>query len=83
VLPLHFQRHTLSATLLWQPLPKGWEMQRAAGGGPAVREGAAPFRVPDKVLEHRAVLVLPDGIPISEVVETYTGNVLAFLVVNP
>ncbi len=73
--PLHFQRHTLSATLLWQPLPKGWEMQ-----GPA---GAEPLQVPDKVLQHRAVLVLPDGTPISEVVETYTGNVLAFLAVNP
>ena len=77
VLPLHFQRHTLSATLLWLPLPKSWEMQRAASGD------ATPFQVPDKVLEHRAVLVSPDGMPISEVVETYTGNVLAFLVVNP
>jgi chorismate-pyruvate lyase len=92
VLPLHFQRHTLSATLLWLPLSKGWEMGRAAGGGtagalatggPPARGGAVPFQVPDKVLEHRAVLVLPDGMPISEVVETYTGNVLAFPVVNP
>jgi hypothetical protein len=56
---------------------QGWEMQRAASGD------ATPFQVPDKVLEHRAVLVSPDGMPISEVVETYTGNVLAFLVVNP
>jgi chorismate-pyruvate lyase len=77
VLPLHFQRHTLSATLLWLPLPVGWEMQ------PGARRGPTPFQVPDKVLQHRAVLVLPDGMPISEVVETYTGNVLAFLVVNP
>src|ERR1700675_5041750 len=23
---LHFQRHTLSSTLLWFPLPEGWEM---------------------------------------------------------
>src|SRR5580658_6240339 len=23
---LHFQRHTLSADLLWTPLPEGWEM---------------------------------------------------------
>jgi hypothetical protein len=29
-------------------------------------------------VEHRAVLTLPDGTPFSEVVETYTGNVLAF-----
>jgi chorismate-pyruvate lyase len=97
VLPLHFQRHTLSATLLWLPLPKGWEMGgpaggRGAGAGPAGERAAGgqiasgdatPLRVPDKVLEHRAVLVLPDGKPISEVVETYTGSVLAFLGVNP
>jgi hypothetical protein len=30
------------------------------------------------VLEHRAVLTLPDGTPFSGVVETYTGEVLAF-----
>jgi hypothetical protein len=54
-----------------------------AAGGPVVRGDATPFQVPDKVLEHRAVLLSPDGMPISEVVETYTGNVLAFLVVNP
>jgi chorismate-pyruvate lyase len=76
---LHFQRHTLAAQLLWQPLPSGWETgvgvqasvhrAHAAGGGLAI---------PATVLEHRAVLTLPDGTPFSEVVETYTGNVLAF-----
>jgi hypothetical protein len=30
------------------------------------------------VLEHRAVLTLADGTPFSAVVETYTGEVLAF-----
>jgi hypothetical protein len=39
---------------------------------------AARLIVPERVLEHRAVLSLPDGTPISEVIETYTGNVLAF-----
>jgi chorismate-pyruvate lyase len=70
---LHFQRHTHAARLLWQPLEPGWEM--------AVRpEQAHDARlvVPERVLEHRAVLSLPDGTPISEVIETYTGNVLAF-----
>jgi chorismate-pyruvate lyase len=55
VAALHFRRHTLSADLLWRPLP-----------------------IPDHVLEHRAVLSTPDGEPFSEVVETYTGEVLAF-----
>ncbi len=70
---LHFQRHTLAAQLLWQPLAPGWEMSAAATDG----AGQAMI-VPAQVLEHRAVLSLPDGTPISEVVETYTGNVLAF-----
>lgn len=71
VQPLHFQRRTLSASLLWLPLPEGWEMAAPAS------ERQPPLEIPGKVLEHRAVLVLPDGEPISEVVETYTGNVLA------
>jgi chorismate-pyruvate lyase len=70
---LHFQRHTLAARLLWQPLEPGWEM--AANSEPA---RTAQLIVPERVLEHRAVLSLPDGMPISEVIETYTGNVLAF-----
>jgi hypothetical protein len=70
---LHFRRHTLSARLLWMPLAPGWEMNASA---PEHRSGK--LAVPAEVLEHRAVLTLPDGTPISEVVETYTGNVLAF-----
>jgi chorismate-pyruvate lyase len=70
---LHFQRHIISARLLWNPLPPGWEM-----GSTAIEQPTEPLTVPAEVLEHRAVLSLPDGAPISEVVETYTGNVLAF-----
>jgi chorismate-pyruvate lyase len=70
---LHFRRHTVSADLLWRPLPKGWEM-----GGAAAEDEKSALAVPDHVLEHRAVLSLPDGEPFSEVVETYTGEVLAF-----
>jgi hypothetical protein len=72
VAALHFRRHTLSADLLWRPLPKDWEM------GAAAPEGAGALAVPEHVLEHRALLSLPDGEPFSEVVETYTGEVLAF-----
>jgi hypothetical protein len=73
VAALHFRRHTLSADLLWRPLPKGWEI----GATPAPQEAGA-LTIPDHVLEHRAVLSTPDGEPFSEVVETYTGEVLAF-----
>ncbi len=70
---LHFQRHTLSSTLLWLPLPAGWEMK-----APGARLTGADQPMPSRLLEHRAVLTLPDGTPFSEVVETYTDKVLAF-----
>jgi chorismate-pyruvate lyase len=70
---LHFRRHTLSARLLWMPLPPGWEMNATAA-----EHSSGTLRVPAEVLEHCAVLTLPDGTPFSEVIETYTGNVLAF-----
>jgi hypothetical protein len=73
VAALHFRRHTLSADLLWRPLPKGWEM-----GAAAAPDDKGALAVPDHVLEHRAVLSMPDGEPISEVVESYTSEVLAF-----
>jgi len=72
VAALHFRRHTLSADLIFRPLPQGWE----TGAAPGDETGA--LVIPDHVLEHRAVLSTPDGEPFSEVVETYTGEVLAF-----
>ena len=73
VAALHFRRHTLSANLLWRPLPMDWEM-----GAQSALEKAGALTIPDHVLEHRAVLSTPDGGPFSEVVETYTAEVLAF-----
>ncbi|MGD0491641.1 MAG: hypothetical protein ABSC32_08855 [Steroidobacteraceae bacterium] len=73
VQPLHFQRRTLASKLLWRPLPDGWEMQAAAGG-----DGTVRLAIPPALLEHRAVLTLPDGTPFSEVIETYTSSILAF-----
>jgi hypothetical protein len=75
VQPLHFRRHTLSARLLAQLLPEGWEMSAAVSG-----EEGGSLPLPAQVLEHRALLLLPEGTPISEVVETYTSNVLAFAI---
>jgi chorismate-pyruvate lyase len=73
---LHFQRRTLSAKVLWRPLPDGWEMNAAS-------INAAVVPIPATLLEHRAVLTLPDGTPFSEVVESYTADVLAFPVPQP
>jgi chorismate-pyruvate lyase len=71
VRPLRFQRHTISARLLWSVLPEDWAMRPA--GASAADSGPC---FPAQVLQHRAILTLPDGTPISEVVETYTSNVL-------
>lgn len=71
---LHFQRRTLSAKLLWSPLPEGWEVAPAA----LPDAGAKTLQIPHAVLQHQAVLVLPDGTAISQVIETYTEQVLAF-----
>jgi hypothetical protein len=49
----------------------------------AANVGATALPMPPKLLEHRAILSLPDGTPFSEVVETYTSNVLAFPVPRP
>jgi chorismate-pyruvate lyase len=70
---LQFRRRTLSATLLWAPLPEGWEMAVPAGAA-----HSAKLAVPTYVLQHTAVLALPDGTPISALTETYTSEVLAF-----
>ena len=70
---LHFHRRTLSARLLWSPLPQGWEMENKL---PKVARGT--LQIPSDTIQHRAVLSLPDGTPISVVVETYTGEVLSF-----
>jgi chorismate-pyruvate lyase len=75
---LHFQRHTLSSTLLWAPLPEGWEMSSIPPG-----KAGAVLAIPSELLQHRALLTLPDGTPFSEVVETYTAGVLAFQVPEP
>lgn len=77
VKPLNFRRRTLDAKLLWSPLPQNWEMRAANDNSPLPANGSA-LEIPHHVLQHRAVLTLPDGTPISQVVETYTGDVLAF-----
>ena len=70
---LHFQRHTISAKLLWSPLPEGWETARQQESN-----SKGPLEIPNDLIQHSAVLTLPDGTPFSEVVETYTSNILNF-----
>jgi chorismate-pyruvate lyase len=68
---LAFKRHTISAKVVSPVLPEGWEAMP-----PARIDGMGEPCLPARLLEHRALLTLPDGTPLSEVVETYTGNVL-------
>jgi hypothetical protein len=76
---LHFRRHTLSSTQLWFPLPDGWEMNAIPLSNPS----SSVLTIPSQLLQHRALLTLPDGTPFSEVVETYTAGILAFQVAGP
>lgn len=70
---LGFSRSTLSAKLLWRPLPEGWET-----GAELPARSDVPLALPPFLLEHRAVLKLPNGTPFSALVETYTRDVLDF-----
>ncbi len=70
---LHFRRQTLSAELLWPPLPQGWENESSL---PAATGTA--LAIPHHVLQHRAVLFDQSNQPFSLVVESYTSQVLAF-----
>jgi chorismate-pyruvate lyase len=68
---LGFQRRTLSAQLLWSPLPQGWEMSEANGDG-------SSLRIPHAVLRHQAILYTSLQVPFSAVVETYTNQLFQF-----
>jgi chorismate-pyruvate lyase len=68
---LGFQRRTLSAQLLWAPLPQGWEMS-------AANVDRSPLRIPHAVLRHEAILYTSAQVPFSVVVETYTNQLFDF-----
>lgn len=70
VRPLTPYRRTIAATLLWSPLPPGWELRRDT------RLGA--LTIPNEVMVHTAVLYTSDHQPFAEVVETYQSEIFAF-----
>jgi chorismate-pyruvate lyase len=76
VRPLRPYRRTLAVTVLWSPLPAGWEQQRRANVTP--QEHATALVLPKELFEHRAVLSTSDHQPFSEVVERYQGQLLSF-----
>ena len=72
---LHPYRRTFAATVLWQPLPEGWETRSL---GTAPQDAAKTLSIPDALFEHRAVLYTEDGKPFSEVDEVYQRALLDF-----
>jgi len=70
---LNFTRTTLTAKLLWSPLPEGWDTTAAL---PMADSG--PLTLPPFLLEHHAVLKLQNGTPFSALAERYTNDVLDF-----
>ncbi|KMO34474.1 hypothetical protein [Methylobacterium aquaticum] len=72
VAPLGTTRQTVGSEPLWQPLPEGWD--QAAPPAPS----CGSLAVPEHLFSHRAVLFTAERQPFSEVVETYTREVLDF-----
>jgi hypothetical protein len=68
-------RRTFAATVLWRPLPEGWETRPLAD---VPQDAAKTFAIPDALFEHRAVLYTKDGRPFSEVDEVYRRALLDF-----
>ena len=71
---LHPYRRTFAATVLWHPLPEGWETKPMA----AAPSDAGPLAMPAALFEHRAVLYTDAGKPFSEVDEVYQRALLDF-----
>jgi chorismate-pyruvate lyase len=65
-------RRTFAVTLLWSPLPDGWDRATAT---PAATP-ATPLAIPEALFEHRAVLYTHDHRPFAEVREIYRRQVL-------
>lgn len=75
VQPLIPYRRTIAVTMLWAPLPRGWEQENRSR---FVSPRRRPLAIPKDVFQHRAVLYTAEHLPFSEVVETYQSEVLAF-----
>lgn len=66
-------RRTFAVEVHWRPLPDGWELR-----SPPADHPGQTLQMPPILFEHRALVLLPDLTPISEVDENYTRANLAF-----
>lgn len=69
---LAFTRQLVAAEQLWSPLPDGWE------NAPLPAGTGDRLDLPPHTLRHKAILRQPDGLPLSAVIETYTGAAFHF-----
>jgi hypothetical protein len=72
---LHPYRRTFTTTVLWRPLPEGWESSPLPAAPP---DATKSLPMPDALFEHRALLYTEDGKPFSEVDEVYKRALLDF-----
>jgi chorismate-pyruvate lyase len=72
---LHPVRQTLSAEMLWSPLPARWDLKV---GQPALAGSGEALAIPDALFRHTALLYDEQRRPFSLVVETYTAEVLDY-----
>ena len=73
VAPLEPRRRTIAAIRLWTPLPTGRDQ-----GEPTPDHPDRTLKIPDFLLEHRAILYTADRTPFAEVHEHYTSEILNF-----
>jgi chorismate-pyruvate lyase len=71
-------RQTFAVTMLWRPLPEGWETAPMPAAGQR-----GEMAIPEALFEHRAILYTRDRQPFSEVHETYQRQLLAFPLPHP
>jgi len=76
VRPLAPHREPLSDSLLWSPLPPGWELTGSAKGMSAL--AGTMLEMPATLFEIRAILYTPDHHALAEVVEDYQRGILGF-----
>jgi len=73
-------RLTFEATVLWWPVPEGWETRPMVA---EPRDAATSLPIPDSLFAHRAILYTKDGKPFSEVHEVYRRALLDFRPPSP
>ena len=76
IAPLDPYRTTVETKIYWSPLDKGWEND--IGQSKITSQNNKAIKLPKYLFMHRALVSSKSGLPISEVVETYTNEAINF-----